>query len=60
LFYEGAKGRYWSQISHRKLKISISHGMVIWAEEPDPVCEVILQNRKQTQIVHKIDIQTNE
>ena len=36
-FYEGAKGRYWSQISHRKLKISISHGVVIWAEEADPM-----------------------
>ena len=27
-FYVGAKGRQWSQISHRKLKISISHDVV--------------------------------
>jgi hypothetical protein len=31
----GAKVRQWSQISHRKLKISISHGVVILASEPD-------------------------
>ena len=35
LFYVGAKGRYWSQISYRKLKIYISHGVVILASEPD-------------------------
>ena len=34
-FYVGAKGMQWSQISHRKLKISISHGVVILASEPD-------------------------
>ena len=34
-FYVGAKGRYWSQISHRKLKFSISHDVVILASEPD-------------------------
>ena len=34
-FYVGAKGRYWSKISHRKLKISISHDVVILASEPD-------------------------
>ena len=34
-FYVGAKGRQWSQISHRKLKISISHVVVILASEPD-------------------------
>ena len=33
-FYVGAKGRQWSQISHRKLKISISNGVVILASEP--------------------------
>ena len=30
-FYVGAKGGQWSKISHRKLKISISHGVVILA-----------------------------
>ena len=35
LFYVGDKGRQWSQISHRKLKIFISHGVVILASEPD-------------------------
>ena len=34
-FFVGAKGRQWSQISHRKLKISISHDVVILASEPD-------------------------
>ena len=35
LFYVGAKGRQRSQISHRKLEISISHEVVILASEPD-------------------------
>ena len=35
LFYVGAKGRYWSQISYRKLKMFISHDVVILASEPD-------------------------
>ena len=33
--YVGAKGRYWSQISHRKLKISVSHDVVTLVSEPD-------------------------
>ena len=37
--YVGAKGRQWSQKSHRKLKISISHGVVILASEPDDMLE---------------------
>ena len=36
----GAKGRWWSQISHRKLKISISHGVVILASEPDAMLKM--------------------
>ena len=39
-FFVGAKGRQWSQISHRKLKISISHSMVIWLQEPDGMLKV--------------------
>ena len=31
----GSKGMYWSHISHRKLRNSISHGVVILASEPD-------------------------
>ena len=34
-FYVGGKGRQWTQISHRKLKNSISHSMAIWVQEPD-------------------------
>ena len=34
-FYMGGKGRQWTQISHRKLKNSISHNVVILASEPD-------------------------
>ena len=34
-FNVGGKGRQWTQISHRKLKISISHNMVILASEPE-------------------------
>ena len=37
-FYVGVKGRQvrqWTQISHRKLKNSISYSMVIWVQEPD-------------------------
>ena len=34
-FYVGAKRREWSQISHRKLNRSISHGVVVLASEPD-------------------------
>ena len=34
-FYVGGKGRQWTQISHRKLKISISHDVVILASKPD-------------------------
>ena len=52
-FYVGAKGRQWSQISYRKLKFSISHGVVILASEPDAmlkrvravmakICEIIV------------------
>ena len=33
--YSGAKSRYWSQISHRNLKFSISHDVVILASEPE-------------------------
>ena len=29
-FYVGGNGRKWSQISHKKLKNSISLSMVIW------------------------------
>ena len=35
LFFVGALGRQLSQISHRKLKISISHDVVILSSEPD-------------------------
>ena len=48
-FYVGAKGMQWSQISHRKLKISISHGVVILASEPDDMLrpfEVLLLCQK--------------
>ena len=34
-FYVGGKGRQLTQISHRKLKNSISHSMVIWEQEPE-------------------------
>ena len=46
LFYVGAKGRLWSQISHKKLKISISHGVVILATEPDAMLNFILSSKK--------------
>ena len=36
-FYVKGKGRQWTHISHRKLKTSISHSMVIWVQEPDPM-----------------------
>ena len=41
-FYVGAKGRYCSQISQRKLKISISHDVVILASEPDAMLSFLL------------------
>ena len=34
-FLVEGKGRLWTQISHRKLKNSISRGVVILASEPD-------------------------
>ena len=43
-FYVGAKGMQWSQISHRKLKISISHGVVILASESDTMLNSIIIN----------------
>ena len=46
LFYVGAKGRLWSQISHKELKISISHGVVILASEPDAMLNFILSSKK--------------
>ena len=39
-FCVGAKGMWWSQISHRKLEISISHDMVILASEPDAMLSI--------------------
>ena len=47
-FYVGAKGRQWSRISHRKLKIFILHNVVILASEPDAILKTnvcFLKNR---------------
>ena len=41
-FYVGRKGRQWTQISHRKLKKSISHSMVIWVQEPDAMLKMLV------------------
>ena len=43
-FYVGGKVRQWTQISHRKLKKSISHSVVILASEPDAMLK---ENRFQ-------------
>ena len=43
-FYVGAKGRQWSQISHRRLKISISGDVVILATEPNAMLSKIAEN----------------
>ena len=53
-FYVGGKGRQWTQISHRKLKNSISHSVVILASEPDTMLRGSLfqaQNKTLAQIV---------
>ena len=48
-FYVGAKGRQWSQISYRKLKFSISHGVVILASELDAMLKPVQQSRQKAQ-----------
>ena len=49
-FFVGAKGRKWSRISHRKLKISISHDVVILASESD----AMLRNDKKNLNLFKV------
>ena len=41
-FLVEGKGRQWTQISHRKLKNSISYSVVIWLQEPDGMLNFII------------------